>query len=287
MPVQFYDPVAHVPVCVHCKMSGTHSTGENANHPLVPIHDAFDASVADLDAEKHIIDERRLTIHEQLHSIRNRMQAVNANHDKCQDQIYEIVQKVVQVLHEETQSKLSALLSDESELTRQLEYYAWADNFLNFQRSSANPVEFLQSFRSHSSLLAQAPSEIVDGAAPVRADIRVLGRLDIVVDDTSASAPSSAPAQQIGFRGYRNPGAGPTNANPMGAAPPPPFNGGGGSQRGSAPPSVRGTSAPQGQPAPQGRGVSFGPAVGAPHRSQMQGPGNAMPRYSNSAAARY
>lgn len=282
MPVQFYDPVAHVPVCVHCKMSGSHSTGENANHPLVPIHDAFDASVADLEAEHRIIDERRSTIHEQLHSIRNRMQAVNINHDKCQDQIYEIVQKVVQVLHEETQSKLSALLSDESELTRQLEYYAWAENFLNFQRTSANPVEFLQSFRSHSSLLAQAPSEIVDGAASVRADIRVLGRLDIVVDDTSAAAPAVVPPQQIGFRGYRNPNASAGNGAPMGTAPSQ-YN----QQRGSAPPSVRGNAPPQGMQQQQGpaRGVSFGPTTNVAHRSQIQGPGNSLPRFAN--ASRY
>ena len=193
MPVQFYDPIAHVPVCVHCKMTGSHSSGENANHPLVKIADAHEASMHDMAGEQRIIEGRCHTIRQQLASIESRIERVNANHGRCQDQICEIVRKVMQVLHEETQSKLSALLSDESELRRQLEYYAWADKFLKYQRASANPVEFLQMFRSHSSLLAQAPSEIVDGAADVKPDIRVFGRLDIVVDDVSTAAPPALP----------------------------------------------------------------------------------------------
>jgi hypothetical protein len=187
MPVQFFDPVAHLPVCIHCKMSGSHSSGEYSTHQLVPIQEAYQSSMEDLERERLIVEERRKTIYAQIASIDRRMTQVNQNHEKCQDQIYEIVQRVVQVLHEETQSKLAALLSDESELRRQLEYYGWMEGFLNYQKSAINPVEFLQVFKSHSSLLAAAPSEIVDGASNVRADIRVLGRLDVVVDDTNAA----------------------------------------------------------------------------------------------------
>jgi hypothetical protein len=183
MPVQFFDPVAHIPVCIHCKMSGSHSTGEFATHELVPIQQAYQCSMEDLERERLIVEERRKTIYTQIASLDRRMQEININHEKAQDQIYEIVQRVVQVLHEETQSKLSALLSDESELKRQLEFYSWMEGFLNYQKSCVNPVEFLQVFKCHSTLLAQAPSEIVDGAATVRADIKIMGRLDVVVDD--------------------------------------------------------------------------------------------------------
>lgn len=221
MPIQFFDPIAHIPVCIHCKMSGSHSIGENATHQLVPIQEAYQSSMEDLERERLIVEERRKTIFAQVASIDRRMQQVNQNHEKCQDQIYEIVQRVVQVLHEETQSKLSALLSDESELRRQLEFYGWMESFLNYQKSSINPVEFLQVFKSHSSLLAMAPSEIVDSAANVRADIRVLGRLDVVVDDTNpavqpppqrlqANAPSSTMPPSSMARGPSSSGNTPT-----------------------------------------------------------------------------
>ena len=41
MPIQFFDTVSHEPVCVHCKMVGSHSTGENAHHPLITINEAY------------------------------------------------------------------------------------------------------------------------------------------------------------------------------------------------------------------------------------------------------
>lgn len=195
MPLQFFDPVSYVPLCITCKMTGSHSSGENATHQLTFLQDAYLASMEDLDREAAIVEDRRRTIGQQLESVDRRMAAVNANYDRCQDEIYEIVQRAVQVLHEETQSKLSALLSDESELKRQLEYYAWMEAFLAYQRRTVDPVEFLQAYRSHSAALAAAPSEICDGATGVRADIRVVGRLEVVVDDT-AVAPVQPQQQQ-------------------------------------------------------------------------------------------
>ena len=185
VPVQFFDPVSHVPVCIQCKMAGSHSAGENARHQLVPIQDAYQASMDDLERERLIVEERRRTIQTQLSSIDRRMTSVKANHERSQDEIYEIVQRAVQVLHEETQSKLSALLSDDADLRRQLEYYAWMEAFLNYQKTCVNPVEFLNTFKNHSAILAQAPSEIVDASQNVRADIRIVGRLEVVVDDTN------------------------------------------------------------------------------------------------------
>jgi hypothetical protein len=256
MPVQFFDPIAHIPVCVHCKMSGSHSTGDFANHPLVPIQEAYMASMKDVEYEQRIIEDRRKNIYSQLAHIERTMDQVNVNHDKCQDQIYEIVQKVVQVLHEETQSKLSALLADESELKRQLEYFAWTENFLKYQQASVNPVEFLSVFKSHSSIMAQAPSEIVDAAAGVRPDIRVIGRLDVVIDDTnpanvmqSVMPPSSSnTAAQQSSMSRSQPNVLPQRSN-----------GGGGQPQQSSQ---------------------------MPHRGP-QGPGNAMPKYRNSNASRF
>jgi hypothetical protein len=197
MPVQFFDPVTHEAVCIQCKMVGSHSHGENANHQLVPISDAYQSSMDDLERERQIVDERKQTIAAQATSIERRMGAVRENHEKCQVQMYEICQQAIHVLHDETQSKLCALLSDEAELHRQREYYTWMDQFLNDQKSWVNPIEFLQQFKSHSAILAKAPSEIVDGAINVRADLCVVGNLDIAVDDANAAPPANPRAAQV------------------------------------------------------------------------------------------
>ena len=107
-----------------------------------------------------------------------------------------IVQEAVQAIHEETQSKLSALLSDETELKRQLEFYGWLEAFLNYQRSCSTPVEFLQAFKNQSTLLARAPSEIVDNAAGVKPTMKIVGRVEIIVDDDAVQEMNSTNGNQ-------------------------------------------------------------------------------------------
>lgn len=183
MPVEYYDIVAHIPVCVQCRMKGSHSTGEYSRHKLVPIGEAFQKSIADLDEERRWVEKRRNTIRAQLSALERKMSEVNENHEKCQEQLMKIVQEAVQAIHEETQSKLSALLSDETELKRQMEFFGWLEAFLNYQRSCSTPVEFLQAFKNQSTLLARAPSEIVDNAAGVKPTMKIVGRVEIIVDD--------------------------------------------------------------------------------------------------------
>ena len=40
--VEFFCSQCHVPVCVHCKMVGNHSSGEATKHKLVSVTEAFD-----------------------------------------------------------------------------------------------------------------------------------------------------------------------------------------------------------------------------------------------------
>lgn len=41
LTVEFFCPICFVPVCVHCKMVGSHSTGEASQHKLVGIAEAY------------------------------------------------------------------------------------------------------------------------------------------------------------------------------------------------------------------------------------------------------
>lgn len=183
MPVEFYDVVSHIPVCVRCRMEGSHSAGEFARHKLVPVAEAYTKSMQDVDEERRFIEKRRQAIRMQLGSIERRMAECNENHEKCNEQLMKIVNEAVQAIQEETQSKLAALMSDDAELRRQLEFYHWLEAFLTYQRSFATPVEFLQAFKNQSAMLAKAPSEIVDNAAEVKPTMRIVGRIEIIVDD--------------------------------------------------------------------------------------------------------
>eukprot|EP00756_Hemistasia_phaeocysticola_P041035 Hpha_TRINITY_DN16896_c0_g10::TRINITY_DN16896_c0_g10_i1::g.149225::m.149225 len=160
--------------------------------------EAYGRSMDDLEKEHRLVEERRKVIVRQLQNIDERMQLVTRNHAHAQDEIYQVVQQVVQLLHSRTQAKLNLLLSDDAELRRQLQYFDWLDAFLQYQkglleRSLLDPVEFLQNVQRHRDAVADAPSEIVDSYKNVHADIKVVGNLTVQID-------SSAAAQQQGQR---------------------------------------------------------------------------------------
>eukprot|EP00759_Apiculatamorpha_spiralis_P007552 PhF_6_TR1472/c0_g1_i1/m.2651 len=197
VPVQFFDTVSHVPVCIHCRMTGSHSAGENYNHELVPIHEAYRSTMTDVEREARIIEERRKLVLQQLDSIEQRTAGVKKNHEQVQEQVYDIVQRVIQLLHEETQCKLAALSSDEEELRRQLEWFEWMDAFGAYCSRNFNPIDFLQMYKCHSQVLAMAPSEVVDGAATVKPDMRIVGKLELVIDDDGRPPMVDPPARTI------------------------------------------------------------------------------------------
>jgi dsDNA-binding SOS-regulon protein len=69
-----------------------------------------------------------------------------------QDQLYEILQKALQALHEETQRKLSFLVGDQLEFKRQYDQIQWMESFLRYQQDMLNPADYLSAWARHASL---------------------------------------------------------------------------------------------------------------------------------------
>ncbi|KAJ9455930.1 hypothetical protein DIPPA_22721 [Diplonema papillatum] len=150
--------------------------------------DLFGHTADDLETQKRRIEDRKRTIVTQLHAIDQKMTQVTENHAHAQDKIYNVVQQVVQMLHNRTQAKLNLLQSDDVELRRQMQYFDWLDSFVNYQKSLLergvlDPVEFLQNTSQHKLVVNEAPCEIVDSYSQVTADLKVVGNLTILVDD--------------------------------------------------------------------------------------------------------
>ena len=95
-------------------------------------------------------------------------------------QVREILNRIVSRLHENTQTKLHFLLSDEAELKRQVHYFQWLQAFLTYQREVINPVEFLTSFKYHSDLIKSVPSELLETSPIVLEDLKLDGNLNII-----------------------------------------------------------------------------------------------------------
>eukprot|EP01006_Ploeotia_vitrea_P017777 TRINITY_DN49012_c0_g2_i1.p1 TRINITY_DN49012_c0_g2~~TRINITY_DN49012_c0_g2_i1.p1 ORF type:complete len:507 (+),score=25.73 TRINITY_DN49012_c0_g2_i1:74-1594(+) len=189
MPVQFFDITTFQPVCVHCKMVGSHSTGENASHPLIPINEAYKQNMVILGRESEAVETKQNRITQQLTRIEERLNDIHDNATTVEKQVRAILDKIISRLHESTQSKLHYLLSDEAELKRQFHYFQWLESFLSYQREVINPVEFLTSFKYHSSLLQAVPSELLETSPIVLENLCLEGNLDILATNLPGVGP--------------------------------------------------------------------------------------------------
>lgn len=57
--LELYCTVDHQPLCVYCKIAGSHSAGESAGHPLVKISDAYNKSIAESREIDPLVEKRK------------------------------------------------------------------------------------------------------------------------------------------------------------------------------------------------------------------------------------
>jgi hypothetical protein len=184
MTVEFFDPVLHEPVCVHCKMLGSHSRGPAAEHALVGIAEAYEEALVRSSAPDPCMDERRGDILRGLQGVDARLRAVHRNVERAEAQIVDAFERAVRELRSLTHARHAALLSEELELRRQLQHVAWVEGFLRRQRAQLPPVDFLRDWGRHAALRSSLHRlRFAQGrrAAPeARADLAVVGRVAVV-----------------------------------------------------------------------------------------------------------
>jgi len=167
----FFDPVLYAPVSVRDKMMGSHSTGEYAQHKLIGISDAFESALSESVKPDEGLIGRQNEIQDQLRAIDVKLRQVSDNSAKVEEDIYKALQEALFQLQDSTQEKMSALLSEEVELRRQLQQAEWVEAFLDHQRDNASQLEFLNGWKCHVQLRADlvriplATSRILDSVS--------------------------------------------------------------------------------------------------------------------------
>eukprot|EP00002_Diphylleia_rotans_P033019 TRINITY_DN6990_c0_g1_i6.p1 TRINITY_DN6990_c0_g1~~TRINITY_DN6990_c0_g1_i6.p1 ORF type:complete len:624 (+),score=86.56 TRINITY_DN6990_c0_g1_i6:55-1926(+) len=178
--VEFWCGMCQIPVCVHCKMVGSHSSGDNATHKLVHISDAYRTSLSDSMKVDPIVQERRISIMGQLSQIDSRLREVNTNSASLEEALYALLQSLLHSLREETKSKLAILLGDELELRRQLENMEWMDEFVKKQQELLPPVDFLTSWYRYAKFRQElAESRGMKPLTDVQPDMMLVGRVQV------------------------------------------------------------------------------------------------------------
>ncbi|KNC46156.1 uncharacterized protein AMSG_00274 [Thecamonas trahens ATCC 50062] len=188
--VEYFCPIDHVPVCVHCKMIGSHASGEAASHKLITIREAYAAALDAANRDDPTVGSKRSDILKKLSGIDSSLRAVQANAAAAEERIYELLQAALFQLQVSTQAKLALLLGDELEMRRQLGELEHMDAFLTYQRSVLKPTNFLEAWNKHLLLRAEIHDTAPESLRPlsdVQADLQVVG--EVVVTTASAQGP--------------------------------------------------------------------------------------------------
>ena len=184
--VEFYCQACEIPVCVHCKMVGSHSSGEMGSHKLIGIGSAWQQAVDIANVPDKILDSRKKHIQNHLSSLSEKLEAVNENATEQDQHVRRIARVALTQIAREAQQKRDHIRAAELELYRQLQEIHWSEHFLDLQRQALLPVEFLSTWKRHKRIRETLYS--YNDASPL-----VLNEVhpDIVVDTKSVQVLSN------------------------------------------------------------------------------------------------
>ncbi|KXS19890.1 hypothetical protein M427DRAFT_504927 [Gonapodya prolifera JEL478] len=155
-PVEFYCHQCHLPVCVVCKMTGSHSVGDAASHKLLRLDEAYQAVIAETALPDKALIQRKTKIDNHISMLEDRAKAVHSMAEALRSQIDQIYKCACHELDDIVMNKLDTLRGDELELRRQIAEIDRLDDFVGYQKKQ--PTQFLLSY----SQLQQQKSELHD-----------------------------------------------------------------------------------------------------------------------------
>ena len=179
--IEFYCPTCNIPVCVHCKMTGHHSTGESSRHKLVGIMDAYRSIFESSRDPDQIFEGRKREIHDQVQSILERAKSIERNQFLIEEELEERFRRTINEIRVSVCKKFNLLKGELAELSRRQIEMTNMEEFLEYQKSGGAVLQFILDW-SH---FLRLKSEIHATSLPkctnslVEADIKIVGGISI------------------------------------------------------------------------------------------------------------
>lgn len=196
--VEYYCPQCQVPVCLTCKMTGSHSKGEAASHPLISIKQAYAEAVEASEHEDPIFVRRKAAIKEKLEAADVRLKEITANVEHVENEIMRIAHAAIKRAKELAGEKALAVLSAKTELIRKEAELDALTKFIVCHKKTSGPLSFLRAFDRQSSIVgsmqgtADLPLDL-----KVEGDLSVFGSLDVSPRDKPITATFTPPGSPV------------------------------------------------------------------------------------------
>lgn len=106
---EFFCTICRVPVCVHCKMIGSHSSGSFASHKLTPIQEAYQGIIQIANQEDKLIASKKSQLEKQIALLSEKVDLINKNTKLVEKQIREKADQALKQLEELSWQKVTCI----------------------------------------------------------------------------------------------------------------------------------------------------------------------------------
>ncbi|EAY18639.1 B-box zinc finger family protein [Trichomonas vaginalis G3] len=178
--VEYYCTECQMPVCIQCKMVGSHSKGQAASHPLIPIKQAYAEAIEAASKEDPIFARRRQEIAQKSEAADAKLEAIMQNERDVEQEIMRLANAAIERAKQLSSEKALIVRSVKTELQRKTKELDVLAKFIGVQKKYAGPLAFLSAFDRHSMAVANLQgTEDLPEDLTVEADLCVYGKLDV------------------------------------------------------------------------------------------------------------
>jgi hypothetical protein len=146
---EFFCPTCHLLVCLHCKMTGHHSSGDAVKHPLVPVSEAYQRVLEAAHAPDPMLDEKRQVWTLQLSKLEARGTHILKNAKSVREHLDALYQKAIGELDSLVHQKLLILKGEAHAYKRCLADMDRLRDYLTYLETGRDAALFLLSWHQY------------------------------------------------------------------------------------------------------------------------------------------
>jgi hypothetical protein len=178
--VQYYCPTCHLPLCMECKVSGSHSHRDTIKHKLIPIAEAYKNGGEIINRQNKIRVAREKAITTSIIEAEETIVALKKNLDAMITEIRRIASAAELEAKTLTGERIIETKSALSELQRKYNTLKAQKDLLIDYYQNGEPLQFLQTLHRNELLDKDIQTNVdLQKASGIKADLGVYGHLQI------------------------------------------------------------------------------------------------------------
>jgi len=147
--VEYYCHQCHLPVCLECKVKGSHSQGDESKHMLVDFASVYKELVEEVSKPNELMNKVEALLMDTRSQQETKIQELLTNQAFVENKIHDIESNVTQAIHQHYIEQALIIRSVKAELERKLEELQNHKKLIQYHKDQSEPLSFLTSYYNY------------------------------------------------------------------------------------------------------------------------------------------